>query len=108
MCRILPLFVQVRRPVVQILRPAYVRTCGNDCVRMKSGKKNLAIEAIHAAAEPHETIENVLPVEERSSLASFWFEFAVMVVMGSRDVVADGTRECLNRRPDGRAALIAQ
>ena len=64
MRRRLPLLVQFRSPIVEILRPADEFACGNHCVGMKGRKKQLPIEAIHAAAEPDQAIENVLTLEQ--------------------------------------------
>ena len=60
----LPLLVQHRRPIVELLGPADEIACGNDGIGMKGREKELPIEAIHSAAEPDQAIENVLTVEQ--------------------------------------------
>jgi hypothetical protein len=60
----LPAIVQLACPVVQGHRTADEFAGGDGGVRVKSRKKGIPIESIHAAAEPYQAIENVLPVEQ--------------------------------------------
>ena len=59
-----PLFVQFGRPVVKPFGPADEGAGGNDGIGMKSRKKEFAVEAVHAPAEPDQAIEDVLAVEQ--------------------------------------------
>src|SRR4030095_14289276 len=84
----LTVLVQLRRPIIKIDGAADEIACGNDRVGMESREEELPIEAIHAAAEADQAIENVLAVEQM-------FE-------------PGGVHGCLDRRVERRAALRAK
>ncbi len=62
-CRDLSLLVHGRGPVVQIYRASDEITSRNDRVRMERGQKHFPVEAVHAAAEARQAVEDVLSVQ---------------------------------------------
>jgi hypothetical protein len=56
--------VQVGCPVIEVLRPADEFARIDDGIGVESGEEELPVEAIDAATEPYQAIEDVLAVEE--------------------------------------------
>ena len=60
----LSLLVQLRRPVVELRRAAHEIARGDHGVAVERREEELAVEAVHAAAEAHQAVEDLLPLEQ--------------------------------------------